>query len=151
MTLQLIFIWLTACSDSKTSDSGTEQAPCSFGVNDQAPCIVDGYVWRRVSGESIAVFIEADAVDPQGYIDITVEDNNFYLYDMDGTLLIEDLLYCEDVEEGTDVVHCIYSFLPHQYPAVDTNNLDNYRVTAVIRDWSGNASEETALTIGEPN
>ena len=105
-------------------------------------------MWTAPSSDGIAVFVAVNAVDPQGYL--SLEDYNFYLYDSSELLLVEDELYCEDIEEGEDALRCIYSFLPFQYPDVDTNNLENYRATAIIRDWEGNESAETELLIEEP-
>ena len=142
------FVGLWGCSDSKLSDSA-EAEQCAFEEGERAPCILEGYMWQQASNDSFAVFVAVDAVDPQGYLDITIDDNNFYIYDSNDTLLVEDELYCEDVEEGEESLRCIYSFLAFQYPDVDTNNLDDYRATAIIRDWEGNASEETELIIGD--
>ena len=142
-------LWgLVACSESKSVDSGSVEA-CAFTEGDNAPCILEGSMWTAPSSDGIAVFVAVNAVDPQGHLDITVEDNNFYIYDSSELLLVEDELYCEDIAEGREALRCIYSFLPFQYPDVDTNNLENYRATAIIRDWEGNESAEKELLIEE--
>ena len=143
-------LWgMMACSDSKSVDSASVE-PCAFVEGDRAPCILEGSMWSTTSSYGIAVLVAVNVVDPQGYLDITVENNNFYIYNSSGQQLVEDELYCEDVREGEDFLRCIYSFLPFQYPDVDTNNLENYRATAIIRDWEGNESPEKELLMEEP-
>ena len=143
------YFGVLACSESKVSGDSASIEQCAFRDGDSAPCILEGNLWRAASSIGYSVFIAVNAVDPQGYLDITINDNNFFLYSSSGQQMIVEELYCEDVDEGEESLRCVYSFLPAQYPEVDTNNLDNYRATAIFRDWEGNESDETELVIGE--
>jgi len=133
----LLLTLLFGC-DEKNVDTGS-----LFG-DDVSPVLMGGRIWCNQGNDEAGpvhlFFLEAEAADPQGDLDLSEEANWTATLIQDGQIMVEDHLYWEDGKY-------VYSFHEDQHPNIECNDLDNFRFVVQTSDWSGNVSNEIELEV----
>ena len=134
----MLFLAFLACVGDKNSDTG------SLFTDDVSPVLIGGRIWCNQGvdemGPVYLFFLEAEAADPQGDLDLADEADWTATLIQGGQVMVEDVLYWE---EGKYV----YSFHEDQYPNIKCSELNNFRFLVQSSDWSGNQSNEIELDI----
>ena len=132
----LMMIWF-GCEDK------TQETESMF-VDDVSPVLLSGRIWCNQgvdeAGPVHLFFLEAEAADPQGDLDLLEEANWTATLIQDGQIMVEDYLYWEDGKY-------VYSFHENQHPNIRCDELNNFRFVVQTADWSGNLSNEIELEV----
>lgn len=133
----MIWMMLWSCQ-GKMADTS------SVFADDVSPVLTDGRIWCNEgvdeAGPVELFFLEVEALDPQGELDLYDEATWTATLAQDGQVMIEDFLY---LENGIYV----YSFHQDQHPNIKCDELSMFRFIAQTTDWSGNESNLLELEI----